>query len=40
VGGGVYIAAGGTACIDPTTIIIVNDASTSNGDVFGVFSSC
>jgi hypothetical protein len=38
-GGGVYITAGGDACIDLATIIIGNHASTSNDDVFGVFST-
>jgi hypothetical protein len=37
VGGGMYIAAGGDACIDLATIIMHNHASTSNDDVFGVF---
>jgi hypothetical protein len=39
-GGGVFIAAGGDACIDLVTIITGNHASTSDDDVFGVFTIC
>jgi hypothetical protein len=40
VGGGAYIATGSTVCIDLATIIAGNDASTSDDDVFGVFTIC
>jgi hypothetical protein len=41
-GGGLYLAAGGVACLDAFTQAHVtsNHASTSNDDVFGVFTSC
>jgi hypothetical protein len=38
VGGGVYLAPGGTASADPWTFIVWNDASTSDDDVFGVLT--
>ena len=38
-GGGVFIATGIDVCIDLATLIIANRASTSNDDVFGVFST-
>jgi len=37
IGGGVYIAAGGSACKDAST---TTHASTSNDDVFGSLGSC
>jgi hypothetical protein len=42
IGGGVYFAAGGTACLDLFTSLNItgNTASTSNNDVFGVFTIC
>jgi hypothetical protein len=41
-GGGAYFASGGVVCLDvfTTTNIIGNTASTSNDDVFGVFTIC
>jgi hypothetical protein len=36
VGGGIYIASG-TVCIDPSSLITGNFASTSNNDIFGTF---
>jgi hypothetical protein len=35
VGGGLYNAVGGTACVDVLTAIFANEASTSDDDVFG-----
>jgi hypothetical protein len=42
IGGGVYFASGGIVCLDlPTSADITgNTASTSNDDVFGVFTIC
>jgi hypothetical protein len=42
VGGGAYFATGGIVCLDVFTVanIIGNTASTSNNDVFGVFTIC
>jgi hypothetical protein len=40
IGGGVYIATGGTACEDEETLIVLNLASTSNDDAFGVLGPC
>jgi hypothetical protein len=40
IGGGAYLAAGGKACKDGTTVIRHNHASTSNDDVFGEFTTC
>ena len=42
VGGGAYFAPGGDMCLDAFTIAHVfgNRASTSDDDVFGVFSIC
>jgi hypothetical protein len=40
VGGGAYIAPGGSACEDDATVIALNLASTSNDDVFGVLTTC
>jgi hypothetical protein len=42
VGGGLYLAAGGVACLDAYTLanILGNTASTSNNDIFGVFTTC
>jgi hypothetical protein len=41
-GGGVYFATGGTVCLDAYTVahILSNTASTSNNDVFGVYTIC
>ena len=36
VGGGIYIVASGTVCVDLVTNITHNHASTSDDDVFGV----
>jgi hypothetical protein len=35
-GGGLYLAPGGLASADPWTLISLNDASTSDDDVFGI----
>jgi hypothetical protein len=35
LGGGLYLAPGGVATADPWTVILANDASTSDDDVFG-----
>jgi hypothetical protein len=42
IGGGVYFAAGGTVCLDASTVanILSNAASTSNNDIFGVYTTC
>jgi hypothetical protein len=40
IGGGAYFASGGTVCIDVHTSIAGNTASTSDDDVFGVFTPC
>jgi hypothetical protein len=40
IGGGVYFASSGVACLDVFTIISGNTSSTSNNDVFGVFTIC
>ena len=40
IGGGVYVAPGGKACKDAKTRITKNEASTSNDDVFGAFTTC
>jgi hypothetical protein len=42
IGGGAYFAAGGTVCLDAATLadIYGNTASTSNNDVFGLFTIC
>jgi probable HAF family extracellular repeat protein len=41
-GGGLYLAAGGTGCLDAFTIAHVtgNHASTSDDDIFGAFTPC
>jgi hypothetical protein len=41
-GGGLYLADGGIACLDFVTSanVIGNTASTSNKDIFGVFTIC
>jgi hypothetical protein len=39
-GGGVFIATGAKVCIDLATTITGNHASTSDDDVFGVFTTC
>jgi hypothetical protein len=40
ISGAVYIAADGIACKDGATVSTDNEASTSNADVFGVFTPC
>jgi hypothetical protein len=40
IGGGLYIATGGSACADDATVIDGNSASTSNNDVFGLLETC
>ena len=35
IGGGIYIVPGGTVCVDALTLILANDASTSDDNVFG-----
>jgi hypothetical protein len=42
IDGGLYLAAGGSACLDAFTQAHVkhNHASTSDDDVFGVFTTC
>ena len=40
IGGGVYLASGGSVCINWNTVIAHNHASTSNDDVFGDFIIC
>ena len=42
LGGGVYLAAGGSACLDAWTVLHVkhNHASTSNDDPFGDYTTC
>jgi hypothetical protein len=42
VGGGVYFATGGSVCLDQYTVSNIdgNTASTSNNDIFGVFTIC
>jgi hypothetical protein len=42
IGGGAYFAARGVACLDAATVanILGNTASTSNNDMFGVFTTC
>jgi hypothetical protein len=41
-GGGAYFATGGTVCLDAATVasILSNIASTSNNDVFGLYTNC
>jgi hypothetical protein len=41
-GGGLYLADGGAACLDEFTEAHVtgNHASTSDGDIFGSFTTC
>jgi hypothetical protein len=40
IGGGLYLAAGGIVCLDTTTVVKRNHASTSHDDIFGVFTTC
>ena len=42
IGGGVYFATGTTVCLDTDTVanIFGNHASTSNNDIFGVYTTC
>jgi hypothetical protein len=40
IGGGAYLAAGGSACKDALTVVADNHASTSDDDVFGDFTPC
>jgi hypothetical protein len=35
-GGGLYLASGGVAAADPLTVVLFNDASSSDDDVFGI----
>jgi hypothetical protein len=39
-GGGIYLNPGGIACADLLTVILANDASTSDDDVFGTLGAC
>jgi hypothetical protein len=39
LGGGLYLASGGTACIDAASVVKKNHASTGNDDIFGVFTT-
>ncbi len=38
-GGGLYLTLGGVAGADLVTVLLANDASTSDDDVFGIFTS-
>jgi hypothetical protein len=42
IGGGSYFASGGVVCLDAATVanILGNTASTSNNDIFGVYTIC
>jgi hypothetical protein len=42
VGGGLYLADGGIVCIDTPTVVNIkkNHASTSNNNIYGVFTTC
>jgi hypothetical protein len=42
LGGGVYFSAAGVVCLDAYTVMHIfgNSASTSNNDIFGVFTIC
>ena len=40
IGGGLYLASGGIVCIDATAVVKKNRASTSNDDIFGVYTTC
>jgi hypothetical protein len=42
MGGGVYFASGGSVCLDLFTSMNItgNTASTSNNDIFGVYTTC
>jgi hypothetical protein len=40
IGGGLYLAADGIVCLDTTTVVKRNHASTSHDDIFGVFTTC
>ena len=39
IGGGLYIASG-TVCLSKNTVVAGNIASTSNPDIFGLFTIC
>ena len=39
-GGGLYLTPGGVACADLLTVILANDASTNEDDVFGELGDC
>jgi hypothetical protein len=42
IGGGAYFASGGVVCLDMFTLLNIsgNTGSTSNNDIFGVFTIC
>jgi hypothetical protein len=40
IGGGLDLAAGGIVCLGATTIVKKHHASTSNDNIFGVFTTC
>jgi hypothetical protein len=42
IGGGAYFADGGIVCLDSYTVkhIVKNHASTSNNDIFGLYTTC
>jgi hypothetical protein len=40
IGGGLYFSAGGIVCLDTTTVVKKNHASTSHDNIFGVFTIC
>jgi WD40 repeat protein len=40
IGGGLYLGAGGSVCLDVTTVVANNLASTTNDDVFGDLTTC
>jgi hypothetical protein len=40
IGGGLYLADGGIVCLDTTTVVEKNHASTSNDDIYGSFTTC
>jgi hypothetical protein len=39
-GGGVYVVPGGSVCVDVVTHLTHNHASSSDDDIFGVFTTC
>ncbi len=42
IGGGLYLAEGGAACLDAFTLahVMGNHASTNGDDIFGAFTPC